>query len=82
MRADALEATGATSERGSVPRVTPRRFGGLGGVMSVNVKGTCVPKQLRHMLSLPLQCHLASSDAARTRAARGRTFYNRKQLTE
>lgn len=52
------------------------------GVMSVNVKGTCVPKQLRHMLSLPLQCHLASSNAARTRVVRRRTFYNRKQLTE
>lgn len=51
-------------------------------MLSENVKGTCVPKQRRHMLSLPLQCHLASSNAARTRAVCRRTFYNRKQLTE
>lgn len=60
----------------------PGGWEGSGGVMSVDVESTCVPKQLRHMLSLPLQCHLASSKAARTGAVRGRTFYNRKQLAE
>lgn len=34
------------SEQNLVPRVISMRLGGLGvGGMSVNVKGTCVPKQ-------------------------------------
>lgn len=72
-----------------VPGVISMRLGGLGRGcvcvgrgLSVNVKGTCVPRQGRHTLSLPLLCHLASSNAARTRAVCRRASYNRKQLTE
>lgn len=48
--------------------------------MSVNVKGTCVPKQRRDMLSLPLQCHLASSDAARTQGCAQENILQQKAI--
>lgn len=54
----------------------------VGECVSVNVKGTCVSRQGRHTLLLLLPCHLASSNAARTRAVRRGASYNRKQLTE